>query len=170
MGELAFQEYFVRLACEPEVRGFTFKDVEEALPAPGVSQAIQEADLVVICPSNPWVSIDPILAVPGIREELQKKVVLAISPLIGGKAVKGPAAKMYREMGLDPTAATVAKHYGDLLTGFIMDNKDRELAHRISETGTRIFTTDSLMNDRQDRVVLAENVIDFGLLILKEEK
>jgi LPPG:FO 2-phospho-L-lactate transferase len=167
---LAFQDYFVRLACKPEVRGFTFKDVEKALPAPGVSQAIQEADFVVICPSNPWVSIDPILAVPGIREELSKKVVLAVSPLIGGKAVKGPAAKMYREMGLDPTALSVAEHYGDLLEGFIMDNEDRELALQLSENGIRIFTTDSLMKDRQDRVVLAENVLEFGQLLLKEGK
>ena len=169
-GDLSFQDYFVKKEWKPKVRGFTFKNVDKALPANGVIQAIQDADLIVICPSNPLVSIDPILAVPGIRDELDKKVVLAVSPLIGGKAVKGPAAKMYRELGLDPTAAIVAEHYGNLLTGFIMDSEDRELAQELSESGLRVFTTDSWMKNRQDRILLAENVLDIGQLLLKEGK
>jgi LPPG:FO 2-phospho-L-lactate transferase len=170
-GELSFQDYFVKLACEPAVSGFRFQEVEKSQPAPGVLQAIKEADFVVICPSNPWVSIDPILAVPGIRAELEEKVVLAVSPIIGGKAVKGPVAKMYLEIGINPSASAVMDHYGLLLDGIVVDNQDegslidqsRERLHPII-----VYSTDIWMKTREDRFRLAGEVVDFGQQLLKE--
>jgi LPPG:FO 2-phospho-L-lactate transferase len=116
-GELPFQEYFVHRNCEPKVRGFRFAGIESAQPAPGVLKSISEADAVVLCPSNPWVSIDPILALAGLRPSLATKPVLAVSPIIGGRTVKGPAAKMFTELGILPSALTVAHHYSGLLSG-----------------------------------------------------
>ena len=100
--------------CEPRVKGFRFDGIASAKPAPGIVDAIKEADAIVICPSNPWVSIAPILAVTGIRSALEAKKIYAVSPIIGGQAVKGPAAKMYRELGIEPSALAVAKHYQNL--------------------------------------------------------
>ena len=170
-GELPFQDYFVKLNCRPEVSGFYFKGIENCTPAEGVIQSIQEADLIVICPSNPWVSIDPILSVPGIRQEIMKKIVMAVSPIIGGKTVKGPAAKMYQEMGIKPSAAAVAAHYGELLAGFILDSLDRDLESVISPPGSispKIFILDTLMNTRQDRVRMAAEVLNYGQILVKE--
>jgi len=170
-GDLPFQDYFVKLAWRPVVSEFVFQDADQAVPAPGVLQAIIEADLVLICPSNPLVSIDPILAVPGIREEILTKTVLAVSPLIGGKAVKGPAAKMFTEIGLTPSADAVAEHYRGLIAGFIMDNADLELEEQLTGSGPKdlkILITDTLMTTRQERVRLAEDVISFGRQLLKE--
>ncbi|MGB2962976.1 MAG: 2-phospho-L-lactate transferase [Anaerolineales bacterium] len=164
-GELAFQEYFVRSACEPAVSGFTYQGAEHAQPAPGIVQAIKSADLIVICPSNPWVSIGPILAVPGIRSALEEGTVMAISPIIGGKAVKGPAAKMYREMGISPSAAAVAHHYGELLDGFVIDEQDHQLLSEIegiSAKSLKVLCTDTWMKTREDRVRLADEVLNFG--------
>jgi len=170
-GELSFQDYFVKLACEPAVSGFRFQEVEKSQPAPGVIQAIKEADFVVICPSNPWVSIDPILAVPGIRAALEEKLVLAVSPIIGGKAVKGPAAKMYLEMGINPSAKAVMDHYGLLLDGIVIDNQDEGSV--IDRSGERlhpieVYSTDTWMKTREDRFRLAGEVVDFGQQLIKE--
>ncbi len=170
-GELAFQDYFVKLDCEPAVRGFRFQGVENSRPAPGVLEAIKKADLIVICPSNPWVSIDPILAVPGIRSALEEKLVLAISPIIAGEAVKGPAAKMYLEMGISPSAGAVAKHYGNLLDGIMIDEQDKELIKGIKDREThplRVICADTWMKTREDRVRLAGEVLDFGQQIIEE--
>ena len=155
-GELAFQEYFVHLRCEPRVRGFRFSGIEQALPAPGCLEAIEAADAVVICPSNPWVSIDPILAVPGMRKAIQVKPVVAVSPIIGGETVKGPAAKMSRELGIPASAAAVARHYGDLLSGFVLDTVDTELAKELSIPA---LVTNTIMKTPADRQKLAEDVL-----------
>ncbi|GAF68482.1 unnamed protein product, partial [marine sediment metagenome] len=144
---------------------------EKAHPAPGIIEAINQADLVVICPSNPWVSIEPILAIPGIRRALEDQVVLAVSPIIGGEAVKGPVAKMYRELGIDPSAAAVAEHYRDLLTGFIMDQEDLDLVpevEEISKGSFKVFTTGTWMKNRGDRVRVADHVLGFGQQLLEE--
>jgi LPPG:FO 2-phospho-L-lactate transferase len=161
-GKLPFQEYFVARACEPRVRGFHFAGIENAQPAPGLLDAVAAADLVVICPSNPWVSIAPILAVPGIRESIQKKAVIAVSPIIGGKTVKGPAAKMFRELGIEPSALAVAKYYGSLLRGFVFDDVDTSYSTAISELGIMPFATATIMQDRADRARLAGQVLEFG--------
>ena len=160
-GELPFQDYFVRLRCEPKVRGFRFEGIESAKPAPGVIEAIEEADALIICPSNPWVSIQPILAVTGVRSALEAKRVAAISPIIGGQTVKGPAAKMYRELGIQPSALAVAKHYEGLLSAFVLDRVDAELEGEIGSLNMRTLVTDTLMNSIEERARLAGDVLEF---------
>ena len=153
-GELAFQEYFVHRRCEPRVKGFRFDGVEVAEPASGAREALDSADAIVICPSNPWVSVDPILRV---IQKINKHVV-AVSPIIGGKTVKGPAAKMYAELGIEPSALAVAKHYRTLLSGFVLDTVDSHLSDKIE---TRALVTDTLMNNLTDRARLAMDVLNF---------
>lgn len=160
-GELAFQDYFVRYQCLPEVSGFVFVNVESARPAPGVLEALSQADWIVICPSNPWVSIDPILAVPGLEEVLVGKKVLAVSPIIGGSTIKGPAAKMYVELGITPSAKAVADHYRKILNGFVLDIRDASYETEICASGITVLVTDTVMNNRGDRGRLAEEILDF---------
>ena len=153
-GELAFQEYFVHRHCEPRVTGFRFDGVQIAEPAIGAREALDSAQAIVICPSNPWVSVDPILRV--IKKI--NKPVIAVSPIIGGQTVKGPAAKMYTELGIEPSALAVAEHYKNLLSGFVLDNVDRKLSDKIT---TRTLVTDTLMNNLTDRTRLAQDVLNF---------
>jgi len=156
-GELAFQEYFVHKHCEPRVKGFRFDGVNSAEPVPGAREAIESAEAIVICPSNPWVSVDPILRV------VQKinKPVIAVSPIIGGKTVKGPAAKMYLELGIEPSALAVAEHYRNILAGFVLDSVDSEIENNIKQLGIRTLVTDTLMNNLTDRTRLAQDVLNF---------
>jgi LPPG:FO 2-phospho-L-lactate transferase len=165
-GALPFQEYFVHRQCQPIVSGFHFVGAAQAHPAPGVQEAIDQADLVVFCPSNPWVSIDPILAIPGLRLAVQSRPTLAVSPIIGGQAVKGPAAKMFTEMGLEPSALAVARHYGKMLKGFILDHIDALQAQEIQSLEIKTYLTDTLMRTIQDRGRLAKEVVEFGLSLL----
>jgi LPPG:FO 2-phospho-L-lactate transferase len=157
-GSLPFQEYFVARRCEPKVSGFHFDGIEDAEPAPGVLSAINHADLIVICPSNPWVSIDPILKLKGFWEALDGKKVVAVSPIIQGNTIKGPAAKMYQELGIIPSALAVFKHYADILSAFVMDDLDSELAENIS---VPVLVTDTIMKNKQDRSNLAKKVVEF---------
>jgi LPPG:FO 2-phospho-L-lactate transferase len=157
-GMLGFQEYFVARRCEPRVSGFHFEGIESAQPAPGVLQAVQKAELVVICPSNPWVSIDPILALPGIHPALSGKPVVAVSPIIGGATVKGPAAKMFAEMGIQPSALAVREHYGALLGVFVLDQIDLELHEKMS---IPTLVTDTIMKTAAHRRRLAEEILSF---------
>ncbi len=166
-GGLLFQEYFVRFQCQPQVKGFSFRNIEKAAPAPGVIEALSQADLVVICPSNPWVSIQPILSVPGVRQVILSKIVIAVSPIIGGETVKGPAAKMYREMGIEPSALAVARHYGSLLSGILIDNMDNAQTVAIEALGIRPLVTDIIMKSIPDRGRLALETIQFGEELLK---
>jgi LPPG:FO 2-phospho-L-lactate transferase len=162
-GELSFQEYFVKRNCEPKILGIHFRGIEYAKPAPGVISAIQTADMIVFCPSNPWVSLDPILTVPGIRNAVMvKKPVIAISPIIGGRTVKGPAAKMFEEHGIKPSAFAVAEHFKEMLAGFVYDEVDKKLDNKIKELGIKTFTTNTLMETQMDRVRLADEVINFA--------
>lgn len=157
-GELAFQEYFVHRRCEPRVKGFRFDGVEAAEPAPGVKEALDSTDVVILCPSNPWVSIDPILRV---IKQLEKPVI-AISPIIGGEAVKGPAAKMYQELGIEPSALAVAKHYRTILKGFVLDNIDKKYAEQVEAMRIKARVTDTLMKNAEDRARLAQDVLHFA--------
>ncbi|MBN1536061.1 MAG: 2-phospho-L-lactate transferase [Anaerolineales bacterium] len=166
-GQLLFQEYFVRLKCQPRVKGFEFRGIKKAAPAPGVLESIFQADLIIICPSNPWVSIQPILGVPGIRDALTGRVVVAVSPIIGGQALKGPAAKMYREMGIKPSALKVAQHYGSILSAFIMDSTDQSQAGDVEASGIRPMITNILMNEIPERARLAKETIQFGEMLLR---
>jgi LPPG:FO 2-phospho-L-lactate transferase len=153
-GELAFQEYFVHRHCEPRVKSFRFDGVEAAEPASGVREAIESADAVIICPSNPWVSVDPILRVV----KKINKPVIAVSPIISGETVKGPAAKMYSELGIQPSALAVAQHYRSFLSGFVLDSVDSELSRLIS---IKTLITDTLMKNLADRTRLAMDVLNF---------
>ena len=162
-GDLPFQEYFVHRHCEPRVKGFRFDGVDSAAPAAGTREAIKSADAVIICPSNPWVSIDPILSILSPLQmysfgEGTGVGCVAVSPIIGGRTVKGPAAKMYAELGIEPSALAVANHYENLLTGIVVDSVDSKLAKRI-----RIPTlvTNTLMKTVADRARLAQEVLQF---------
>lgn len=165
-GVLPFQEYFVRRQCQPHVSGFHFEGSEQAQPAPGVLEAINQADLVVFCPSNPWVSLDPILAVPEIKQGIQHRKTVAVSPIVGGQTIKGPAAKMFEELGLPSNAFSVASHYRDLLDGFVFDQVDEELKADIQSLGIANLTTDTIMKTLQKRADLAEEVIRFGISLM----
>ncbi|MBE0684172.1 MAG: 2-phospho-L-lactate transferase [Anaerolineales bacterium] len=156
-GELAFQEYFVHRHCEPIVKGFRFDGVEGAEPTPGAKEALDKADAIIVCPSNPWVSVDPILKV--IRKI--DKPVVAVSPIIGGKTVKGPAAKMFNELGIEPSALAVAEHYRNILTGFVLDNADSYLEDDVKKLDVQTLVTDTLMNHLTDRTRLAKDVLHF---------
>lgn len=165
-GELAFQEYFVARRCEPQVSGFRFDGMEQAQPAPGVLAAIAAAELVVVCPSNPWVSVAPILAVPGLQAALSAKPMMAVSPIIGGQALKGPAAKMFSELGIVPSALAVAEHYGSLLRGFVFDEVDADQGEAVAALGIMPLVTATVMKDRSDRAQLASEVLAFGSQLL----
>lgn len=161
---IAFQEFFVQRRAEPTISGVRFEGVDRALPGPGVLASIEEADLVVICPSNPVVSIGPILAVAGVRAAIARArsrgaVVASISPIIGGRTVKGPAAKMLADLGIEPTAAGVAGLYADLLDLHVIDRIDAPLAERISSLAVRVVSTDALMRGRRGEARLARALL-----------
>lgn len=160
-GELAFQEYFVHRRCEPRVKGFSFEGLAGAEPAPGALEALTSADAIVFCPSNPWVSIDPILNVMNFSAGLDGIPIVAVSPIIGGKAVKGPAAKMYAELGIVPSALAVAEHYRTILSGFVLDHADARIENQIRNLDVKTFVTDTLMNEVSDRARLANDVLHF---------
>jgi len=161
-GEMAFQEYFVHQKCQPRVKGFRFAGIESARPAPGVQEAIEQAEAVVICPSNPWVSIDPIVAVVNIPPtSTPLRRVVAVSPIIGSQTVKGPAAKMFTELGIQPSALAVAKHYGTLLTGFVLDSMDAALTENVQSLDIQPYVTNTVMKTPAHRRRLAENVLNF---------
>jgi LPPG:FO 2-phospho-L-lactate transferase len=139
-----------------------FDGIENAMLPEKANDALKSSELVIICPSNPWVSIDPILNVMGVRELLKQKIVIAVSPIIGGKTVKGPAAKMYEEMGIEPSALAVARHYQGIATGMIIDSIDKSLAQSINQCGIIPMDTQTIMSDNQIRVTLARETMYFA--------
>jgi len=149
-GELDFQEWFVRRRHADRVDGVRFEGAEESRPAPGVVDAIVEADVVVIAPSNPFVSIRPILAVPGIEEALRARRVAAVSPLVGGKALRGPLAEMMASLGHEPGAAGVRALYGDLVSVFVLDREDSALADEVP--GAVVSDTVMVLPERRTEV------------------
>ena len=170
-GDLPFQEYFVRRACEPAVRGLRFEGARSARMSAAFASALADPALeaVVVCPSNPYLSVDPILAVPGAREALARCAapVVAVSPIVGGRAIKGPAAKIMRELGVEASAAAVADRYRDLLDGFVLDETDRALARAIESAGAgvRVRVERTVMRTGEDRVRLAARVLEFARLL-----
>jgi LPPG:FO 2-phospho-L-lactate transferase len=162
-GELPFQEYFVHQQCQPVVKEIYFKGAEDAKPISSSLMAIQEAELVIICPSNPWVSIDPILSIKDIKTSLKNKKVIAISPIIQGRAIKGPAAKIFSEMGIKPSALSVLKHYREIINGFIYDLQDIEIRDLIMQEGIISYAADTIMKNDKKKIDLAKDVIDFSL-------
>ena len=159
-GWLDFQEYFVHQQCRPAVREFVFAGAESARTQPDALAALERRDLraIVICPSNPFVSVEPILAVPGIHAAIRQSdaPVVAVTPIIGGKAIKGPAAKMLAEFGLEVSGAAVARRYAGIIDGFVIDETDP-----IPEPlpGVTFFSAATLMNSADDRLRLAQAVL-----------
>jgi LPPG:FO 2-phospho-L-lactate transferase len=160
-GWLDFQDYFVRQRCAPLVREIAFAGAAEARPQPDFFAALADDNLraVLICPSNPFISIDPILCMPGVRAALRACAapVIAVSPIIGGKAVKGPTAKMMAELGLPVDAAAVARHYGDILDHYVADEAD---AGEVADLGVPVTFTRTLMLSLEDRETLARAVLE----------
>jgi len=161
-GEMHFQEYFVRRRCEPRVREIRCDNIESATPAPGVLSGILEADAVVVCPSNPFISIGPILAVPGVRNALRetKATVVAITPIIGGKALKGPAADMLRDLGHEVSARAVAAMYSDFVDIFLLDETDAHLTKDLNTLDLEVFNANTIMNSLADKRRVAERVLE----------
>ncbi len=159
-GPVAFQHYFVRDRCEPAVTGFEFAGAETATPSPDLATCLEGCEGVIICPSNPFVSVDPILAVPGLRAALQASgaPLVAVSPIVGGAAIKGPTAKMMGELGVPASAAQVAAHYAGLIDGFILDERDAALDGTLAMP-TRV--AQSLMVTLADRERLAAETLEF---------
>ena len=158
--DLHIQEYLVRDACRPVIRKIEYRGIERSQPAPGVREAIRGADLVVIAPSNPVISIGPILAVPGLRAELvAAPQVIAVSPIVAGAAVKGPAVPMLESLGVDPSALGIAAIYADLISDLVMDRQDAELAAAVAAQGIRPHLTETLMVDQAAREQLASAVL-----------
>jgi len=160
-GDLHFQEYLVKRRAEPIVRGIRFEGVEKSQPAPGVLEAIREADRILICPSNPLISIGPILAVPGIREALRARRadVTAICPIVGGKSLKGPSDKMLAQLGHDPSAQAVAKLYADFSATFVIDPADESQANAIQAMSMNVVVVPTVMQTRTDKRKLARALL-----------
>jgi LPPG:FO 2-phospho-L-lactate transferase len=160
-GWIDFQDYFVRQQCRPVVHELAFDGVTLARPQADITAALRSGDVraVIVCPSNPFISVEPILAIPGMRDAIKASgaPVVAVSPIIGGHAVKGPTAKIMRELGLEASAAGVAARYGDLLDGYIVDHAD---ADAIGHVGARVTVAQTLMTSLQDRETLARVTLD----------
>ena len=162
---LPFQDYFVRLKCAVPVTGLSFDGAASASPSAEVIAALADPALtaIVLCPSNPYLSIDPILAVPGLRAQIVEAnvPVVAMSPIIDGAAVKGPAAKIMTELGVGSSVTAIARHYRGLVTGLMIDDADAHLAGEIEALGLRVRTSAILMRDGNDRARLAEECLAF---------
>lgn len=165
-GSLPFQEYFVRKRCEPRVTGFEFSGIDSASPSEAFMEALHPGlEGVIVCPSNPFVSVDPVLKLPGVVEAVEslRLPVVVVSNIVGGEALKGPAAKMMDELGMPQTALAVAEYYrsdyGDLFTGFILDKQDEELRGDIEALGFATIVTNTVMVTSHDKIALAKDAV-----------
>jgi len=168
-GDLPFQHYFVRLRCEPIVMDLSFVGAESARVPETVAKAIHHAELIVFCPSNPYLSIDPILSVPGMRRLIHDAAApkVAISPIVGGAAVKGPAAKMMLELGQMVSPLTVADHFDGLLDGFVLDHADALVAGAVQ---LPTLVTATMMTDLASKKELAQQTLAFGAQLAEGQK
>ena len=161
---MSFQEYFVQRRCEPVVSGFQYRGIERARPQPRLLECLNSSALraVIICPSNPLVSVEPIIRLPGVSELLRAAPapVVAVSPLVGGRALKGPLAKMMTELGMPLSAVTLARHYQGLIDCFIVDEADATLATSIEQLDMRVAVAPTIMNSLAARDRLADFIID----------
>ena len=173
-GTIPFQDYFVRLRCEPVVTGFHFTGTANAQPAPAFDAALKSKNLtaIVICPSNPYVSIDPIMSLPTVGIAVEKRAIpiVAVSPIVGGNAIKGPAAKMMNEFGVQPSAVSVASHYGKRLDGLVIDQTDRALAPEIEAMGITTCVTRTIMQLADEERSLAQDVLSFAATLSTRPK
>lgn len=168
-GELEFQEYFVRRRQRDEVLGVGLRGIEKARLTNSFSEALAEAEVIVFCPSNPVVSIGPILAVPGMKEALVASSApkVAVSPIIGGRALKGPADKMMESLGHEVSSVGVARIYEGLVDGMVIDHADQGERAAIEDLGMAVLATDAVMHDLEDRPRLAAEVLEFGAGLVK---
>jgi LPPG:FO 2-phospho-L-lactate transferase len=168
-GEIPFPEYFSALACGPVVTGFKYAGAEEAMLTQEIANALDSPDLeaVVICPSNPYHSIHPILAVPGMRELMRKRgaPVIAVTPIVGGKALRGSAGKIMGELGHEPSARRVALEYLKLIDGFVIDSEDAARAADVRSSGIEVLVANTVMRTQEDRSTLARTVLAFAQTI-----
>ena len=160
-GDLAMQDYFVRQRGVPEIKSVKYVGADEARPSPGLLAGLDRAALIVFCPSNPFLSLGPILAIPGVKERLTASTAfrVGVSPIIGGAAVRGPAGKMMAEMGEDVSCVAVARKYQEMLDVFLIDHEDAKLAPEISRMGIRGEAASIMMHDESDKVGLARHVL-----------
>ena len=168
-GAVTFQEYFATLGCEPEVRGFQYAGANEAMITPEISDALHAPDLeaVILCPANPYHTIRPILEVPGMRELLRKRgaPVIAVTPIVGGKATKGTAGKLMRELHHEASARRVALEYLKLIDGFVIDSEDQASAGDVLASGIEVLVANTVMRTQEDRTALARAVLAFAQTI-----
>lgn len=164
-GQMDFQDYFVREGCSPVVKGFDYRGVATARIHPEIQEWLGSERLagIILCPSSPLISIDPILSLPGLRDALRDSSapVIAVSPIVGGEAIKGPLTKMMRELSIPTKASWVAGHYRDFLDGFVIDSADELLASEIEAMGVMTSTTNVVMNTLNDRLQLAQTSLEF---------
>ena len=162
-GPLPFQEYFVKGRGEGIVSRVEFRGVESAQPAPGICETIRSADLIILPPSNPIVSIGPILSLPGVRDALRatSAPVVAVSPLVAGKPIKGPADRLLGGLGIEVSAGGVAELYRDFLDTFVIDIQDANQCERLKGQGLAVITTDTIMSDINKSTALARVIVDY---------
>ena len=162
IGELHFQDYYIKQNMEPEVLGINIKGIRDANPGTGVIEAIESADLIIVCPSNPIISIGPIVKVKGIRDSLinSKAEKIAISPLIGGKPLKGPADRLMKGLGLEVSSSEIANLYKDFLNLMVLDSSDQAEVEKINGLGIRSFVTDTLISDDFKSEQLSRKIIE----------
>ncbi len=160
-GDLPFQEYFVKRQCAPKVSGFHFNGIEQSQLSSELKNAIQTMQALIICPSNPFVSIAPILAIPEMKNALLQRNVpkVVVSPIVAGMAIKGPAAKMMQELNMPITALAVAEYYQGLGTHFVLDNCDEQYQQAITAMGYQVIMTNTIMQTLNDRIQLARDII-----------
>ena len=160
-GELAMQDYFVRQRSEPRVTGVKYAGSESATPSPVLRTALEEANLLVLCPSNPYLSVGPILSIPGVKEGLESFAGprVAVSPIVGGSALRGPAAKMMGELGDDVSCVAVARLYQGITDIFLIDHQDAELTPDIENMGINAIPASIIMETEADKVALAERIM-----------
>ena len=163
-GPMPFQEYFVKLRCEPKVKGVSFDGAEGATMSAAFQEALDSCDALVICPSNPYLSVAPILSIPDVRHRIEEMtaVRIAVSPIVGGRALKGPAAKMLGEMGEDVSCVGVARQYVGLCDVFVIDAVDRGFSDEINSLGMEAAVLDTVMKTDDDKIALARSVLDIA--------
>lgn len=160
-GMLEFQEYFVKRRFQDKVEDVTYEGASHATPAPGVVPAIEKTDVIILCPSNPILSIGPILAVPDIRNAISRTraKIVGVTPIVGGRALKGPLDRIMQNLGLEVSPFGVAKLYKGLLRGYVIDDVDKALNTRITSLGMKVVTTKTVMDSREAKVRLAEDTL-----------
>ena len=168
-GVLSFQEYFVRERCNPRIKNLYFEGAGAALPSPSLTKELkgEEIKTIIFCPSNPLLSIDPILSIQGLKTGFidSGAKIVAVTPIVNGVAIKGPAAKNLKEFGYPVSALTVAKHYRGLIHGFVLDQRDHDEAKQIEKLGISVLQADTIMNDVKTKVKLAEKTLEFAYSI-----